>query len=486
MNELWSIISVILQIIVFFVGLWLFSEISLRYGRVIFEEENNFWIRQIQSFWTNIAHFRHWRTVTVVCLGIIMIIGTYHVHSTYQALSNAASIAIVNDVRMCAPPPRISTGTTILIIGVDDASIQGTVRSDTIKVVYLAPPDGALRVLSIPRDTQVTIAGIGVSKINAAYTYGAAASDQRFGAAASSIEGGMALAAATVEAFLDVPIDAVIQLDFAGLIQLVDALGGVTINVPALVIDEQYPTGDGGTTQISFEPGEQRMDGVTALMYARTRYGDSDFARNNRQNQVIDALINEVVRQGPTAITALTQAAEAIAGNSLFMTIPAGTLDANVVLAQRIPAILTHDRVQATIEPPTVPIAELDGSNIIWDPVALAALRSAFIDGAAITLPRIKILNGTNQPGLARMYSDYLALGGCAVLEPADAPRDDVTRSVVYSPNQRTNAVAARVAWQLGIDMMPGEPGAQNEADVVTVVLGEDMKRELGTTQEAP
>ncbi len=82
---------------------------------------------------------------------------------------------------------------------------------------------------------------------------------------------GPALLKASLTESFGVQMENYVRLDFNGLVDLVDAVGGVDINVPKLIIDYEYPTLDGGIMTIQFDPGPQHMDGERALQYARTR-----------------------------------------------------------------------------------------------------------------------------------------------------------------------------------------------------------------------
>src|SRR5690606_19666139 len=128
----------------------------------------------------------------------------------------------------------------------------------------------------IPRDTQIELDGIGITKINTAYYQGYLDPEGMYGAGVTQQQAGMARAAEKVEEFLGLRsqgtrVDYIAQVNFDGFASLVDALGGVTINVPQYILDEQYPTPDFGVMRVEFQPGPQRMDGATALIYARTR-----------------------------------------------------------------------------------------------------------------------------------------------------------------------------------------------------------------------
>jgi hypothetical protein len=86
------------------------------------------------------------------------------------------------------------------------------------------------------------------------------------------------------------------MLDFQCFRTSVDAVGGVTINVPRAIVDPSYPTDDYGTKVVKFEPGVQKMDGERALEYARTRHADNDFQRMQRQQLVVEAMREQLLQ----------------------------------------------------------------------------------------------------------------------------------------------------------------------------------------------
>jgi polyisoprenyl-teichoic acid--peptidoglycan teichoic acid transferase len=89
------------------------------------------------------------------------------------------------------------------------------------------------------------------------------------------------------------------MIDFDGFIGLIDAIGGVDINVPTALYDSAYPTMDYGYMEVFFEPGIQRMDGARALQYARIRHMDSDFQRARRQQEIMLAAARRIQEQNP-------------------------------------------------------------------------------------------------------------------------------------------------------------------------------------------
>ena len=160
--------------------------------------------------------------------------------------------------------PTLENLTYVLIMGVDERE-DDFGRSDTIMVAQLDSTNDRLALLSIPRDTRVLIRG-GYDKINAAYAYG-----------------GISLAKQTVEDFLDLEIDHYVIFNTSGLIKMLDAMGGIDIDVEKRMFYED-PWDDNGGLYIDLRPGLQHMDGKTAMTYVRFR--DWEGARRDGKNSV--------------------------------------------------------------------------------------------------------------------------------------------------------------------------------------------------------
>lgn len=170
-------------------------------------------------------------------------------------------------------PVSAVSGTTVLLMGVDRRPGEQSARADALLLLRIDSRTGNVALLSLPRDLLVRVPGVGSTRINAGYQYG-----------------GIALEKQTVSEFLGVRIDYGVAVNFSGFEGLIDALGGVTINVPRRLVDNAYPTTSYGTIKVVFEPGVQTMNGARALIYSRTRHPDSDFGRMHRQQQVISAI----------------------------------------------------------------------------------------------------------------------------------------------------------------------------------------------------
>ncbi len=167
----------------------------------------------------------------------------------------------------------------ILLLGSDTRGTGEVARSDTMILVTINPQTKQVSMLSIPRDLLVTIPNYGRAKINAAYAYGS-----------TSKLGGPALAAATVEYNFGITIDYFAEVNTFGLTKIINTLGGVTLDVPAPIKDDEYPGAGNNYLRVLFHTGLQHMNGVQAVQYARTRHDDNDFARSERQQQLLRAL----------------------------------------------------------------------------------------------------------------------------------------------------------------------------------------------------
>jgi len=181
----------------------------------------------------------------------------------------------------------------VLLLGVDTREDALTNNSDTVILLSLDPVAHTGVMLSIPRDTLVEIPGIGQEKVNAAYALGGS--------------GGAELARRTVERFLGIPIHTYAVIDFAAFRETIDAVGGVLLDVPRPLRDEEFPTADYGVERITFLAGPQLLDGEEALRYARSRHDSNDFSRARRQQAVIKALRTRLAQGGVFRLPAVVQ-----------------------------------------------------------------------------------------------------------------------------------------------------------------------------------
>ena len=178
------------------------------------------------------------------------------------------------------------TSLTILVVGLDRRPDGGDQNADVIMIAQLDLINKTVRAVSLPRDLLVQIPNIGYDKINSAYNYGIKANP-------NDPVAGIAMVRDTVEYNFGIPIDEYVLIDFNGFKDVIDATGGIDINVPYDITDDEYPTEDYNIESVHFAAGPMHMDGETALKYVRTRHADSDDQRRERQLQVLQALFDQ-------------------------------------------------------------------------------------------------------------------------------------------------------------------------------------------------
>lgn len=250
--------------------------------------------------------------------------------------SSAALAAGVQD--------EASPGTmNILLMGVDarpGEAIDIGVRPDALAVLHLDADTGGCRMLAIPRDSRIELPGYGLSKANHALAVG-----------------GIPYQEQVVEQFLDIPIDHYGLIDFAGIEQLVDAVGGITVeNTQSFSI--------GGTT---FEAGTQTLDGKRALLYARYRGGsDGDFGRIGRQQQILRAVLQNV--SGRDLLTLIPRLLPVLEDHTRTSLDPAEMIDIATYFRSTCTEQTFETRTLAgTVATFPDPLLELDLSYVIID-----------------------------------------------------------------------------------------------------------------------
>lgn len=217
---------------------------------------------------------RTWLRVIIITLLLVLIGTGAYAYTIYKSLTKAVetmhepikrerSEKRIEDVTLTKKEPF-----SLLVLGVDEREGDRG-RSDTIIVLSINPNQNSVKMLSIPRDTRTEIIGNKMEdKINHAYAFG-----------------GVEMAMATVEHFLDIPIDYYMKINMEGFKEIVDAVGGVTVN-------NDLDFSSDGT---HFPKGNITLNGEKALTFSRMRYEDprGDFGRQLRQRQIIQAVIKK-------------------------------------------------------------------------------------------------------------------------------------------------------------------------------------------------
>lgn len=233
----------------------------------------------------------------VIVLVLVLIAVPY-----YQFLKNTLKISIIKTVFSLDSIRKINNQVNILILGIPGGKHEGPLLSDSIVVVNYDFSKNRLLTIGIPRDIWSDTLQ---DRINSAYAYG---EGKTYG-------GGLRLAKAEVGSIIGIPIQYGIVINFSQFKQLIDSLGGVEVDIQRSFIDEKFPIEGKENSQcggkdpdfscryetVSFSKGKTHMDGTTTLKFVRSRNAQgeegSDFARTQRQQQILDALKDKIIGQ---------------------------------------------------------------------------------------------------------------------------------------------------------------------------------------------
>ncbi|MFZ9857729.1 MAG: LCP family protein [Roseiflexaceae bacterium] len=462
---------------------------------------------------------RSWRLVWILLFVVLpALLVVYQVNAIVQSIG-------VTDARPAHTTPDAFVPYTMLIVGVDERAddAQAGVRSDTLMLIRVNPQLGSVSLLSIPRDTRVEIRGRGPSKINAAYAHGYQRAQDLFEGDVTQQESGMALAAETVDVFAQlsvngVPVDYITQVNFAGFANLIDALGGITVDVPKRIVDEAYPTDDYGTMRIEFVPGPQRLNGERALIYARTRHADNDFGRNLRQLQVVYAVLSELQTRGVIGWGQLFFDAPQVLGGTVKTTIPFADPSIFATMVWSAVRLDLNAVVAYQLSPQTVPNYQTLGSDLLWDSAGVQQVVTAWVDysGGAVNVQptisedmfnqvrvafnqtqrsvidyvrtvagletreptaRIQVFNAARVAGIASRISEELTSNGFLVDAPTDFVGEPQGETIIYDVTghpQQAAQIAQLVPGRVVIGLPP--TSIRSSADII-VLVGTDSAK---------
>ena len=256
------------------------------------------------------------KKVTLVVLSIVAILTLLAVTTGILAFNyifgglevkkitkNTSELGITQEVENKQQETKI---TNIALFGVDTRSDDEFVgRSDSIMVLSIDQNTSTLKLTSILRDSQVVIDGYGEDKITHAYAYG-----------------GPELAIKTINQNFKLDIQDYVTINFAGLEDIIDILGGVEINITE---EEKEHMNSSFRVQPQLtQSGLVKLTGSQAVAYSRIRYIDSDSMRANRQRNVLEAMFKEVKQMHPLRYPTLLKS---------VMTLTETSLDYNEILS---------------------------------------------------------------------------------------------------------------------------------------------------------
>jgi LCP family protein required for cell wall assembly len=429
-----------------------------------------------------------WRRLSAIVLGtaglVLAVVGITAGAAIWYGTANiervdVPDLAVPGDVDGDGEPEEeieeITDVLNVLVVGSDSREgltdeqllALGTepedgLRTDTIMLLQLDPRRDQVIILSFPRDLLVTRCDGSRGRINAAY-----------GVGETSGVGGPTCLVRTITDFTGIPINHFIQVDFAGFIDIVDSLGGVTI-----YLDEPIRDAHAG---VDLPAGCVEMDGTTSLGFVRVRRIDNDFGRIARQQR----FIREVVREAASVGTLVNVP-------RLFSLVDAGAkaveTDRQLSLAHmRRIAFSLRDLGPESIDTRTIPATPrtINGAAfVVAHEEQAEALFRAFREGALVPdgvglsepapigiadVPPVVVLNGAGIAGLAQEALAQLEAQGFSVAETGNADSYDFRQTQVVYPEGMLEEAELLSESLDGAALVPGEQG-----EPLTVVLGAD------------
>lgn len=226
---------------------------------------------------------------TLITLVSLLVVGAIGAFAYMNYLNGNLARGLGGLSNVLVKPSSNSQPFYMLLCGTDqsiqrdkDQSTGGTYRTDSMILARIDPSSKTVTLISLPRDTKVELAGHGIQKLNAAYAFG-----------------GSELAVSTVAKISGVDISHFALVDMDGLKEVIDALGGIEVDVP---IDINDPDAGG-----HLSAGSQTLTGEQALILCRSRhaydsYGDGDAYRAADQRLVLQAIAKKLLSSDPVTI----------------------------------------------------------------------------------------------------------------------------------------------------------------------------------------
>ncbi len=371
----------------------------------------------------------------------------------------------------------------ILLVGADQRPDQGYFNTDTLIVVSIDPTTKEVAMFSLPRDT-VDVPLPADSPARAVYgdVFGGKINSLCMAAKARPDifpSGCFGTIKEVLGALYGLDIKYYVEVNFEGFKQVVDALGGVTINVQTPVVDDSYPTDKGQLMRVYIPSGIQHMTGEEALVYARSRHGSSDFDRGQRQQRVILSLRQQADVAGmipriPDLVKSLKKAVHTDIPVDLLPQLAqlAGDIDMTRLRSQVFAPSFWATEVRSGDPRGYVIVPKVDRIQY--------GVRAAFADKAtdialrekvAAEGARVWVLNGTGAAGQAADIASYLSWSGMEASAPNQKPDDKPATTVVRVYNGAETKMPQTIAYLEKVLKVTVEPVTDPAVRVDVIVI---------------
>jgi LCP family protein required for cell wall assembly len=378
----------------------------------------------------------------------------------------------------------------LLLLGTDDHMEDEVPRSDSIILVRIDPKEQTAALVSIPRDTRIEIPDYGMQKINAAYALGV--TEQANG------HSGPEFAITAVSSLCNVGIAGFAQIDINGFVALVDAIGGVEVEVLMDISD--YEAGD-----VDVHAGLQRLDGQHAIVFVRSRdYDIGDYQRQANQRVFLQALAREILQKDPlTVVNAISKICEMTSTNFDIATLGniatsmQGMEEYNVHtyslpctsdmidgISYEIPDMESIRQLMALLDKGQFPdpdeigltrqgkTPEFDGQSGAAAPDMSGGGQTGINTSAYVVDTR----NGGGIPGAAAAISDMLALAGYQQGDVGNTNSMVYTETLVVYDDEASRLAAEDICLRIGYGRAIPSLGRYLFEGNILVVVGSDFK----------
>jgi LCP family protein required for cell wall assembly len=387
-----------------------------------------------------------------------------------------------------------------LLLGNGGLGHEAPDLTDTIIVASIDTVHKTAVMLSIPRDLWVQNNGTNPSKINAVYElakYNEAGKMDNTNNNTKAVLAGFDAADKTVENVLGIDINYNVLVNFTSFKQAIDAVGGVTVNVPEQLYDPTMAWENGGNPVLA-AAGTQQMNGTSALRYVRSRETSSDFARSQRQRSVILALKSKVLTAGtlsnPLKVSGLLNAmgdnlvtdmslAEGMRAYDLTKAIDNAKVQTVDLVTPPNGLVTTTAISNASVAVPRAGTFEYGDIQKYVDalfnpPQTAKAGTTTTTNSTKAETANIAVLNGTTRAGLAGTRAATIKAAGYNVSQIGNAPSQGFAQTVVvdlgHTSNPKTRAYLESLYGVKATATLPDPSIPPGNADFV-VILGSDQ-----------
>lgn len=413
--------------------------------------------------------------IIILCVGIVKAVSSLN----FSVFLEMAGDELQTDIH---------GNTNFLLLGSGGKNHEGSNLTDTMMLASLNKKNKLLTIISIPRDLYVKNDLIADSKINEVYfnakTY--------YG----SVEKGLQYTGDKVGEIFGVSVQYLVNINFDGFMQLIDALGGIDVDVKTPIYDPYYPKD--GTYEyetFSIDVGPHHMDGELALKYARSRETTSDFDRSQRQQQIIYA-IKEKALQGKILLDQgkITEILETIKANietnikvKEILTLGAMAKDFS---QENITHRLVHDDPTKCGGLLYTPVREAYGGQFVLIPAGGDKFLQMYADlnfnypQISHATTKIHVLNGTKSPGVAGETKQVLQRFCFEINRFGNAGQRDLAQTTYYYAQKYDKNNKPIDSRPISLDFLqkiiPGKESTEIPPDYQEYIIGTDIILEIG------